>query len=358
MPIILNKAPKGDPNFDNVSLLMHMDGAQGSQSFIDSSSNNYIVTANGNAQIDTTIKQLGTGSAAFDGNGDYITIPDDAMLNFSSSDDFTIEGWIYFNSLSDGVALVSKGTSGTSGWTLYYYSGTLYFGVPYISNDISATFNPSLNTWYYLACSRQSGTVRLFIDGIKVAELSNSLTYSSISPVSIGLSHSNNYLNGYVDEIRITKGVARYTSNFTPPTEPFGNTNKITKFKFLKGGNKKINFTKIPIAQVIFDPFTTGVSGPTSFSYIGGLGNTNALNQAIYQPSQNRIVYYFHPGCGDCVMIYYDLLSNKFTFKDSSTVYTKEPSSALTANNWSRVPDNVIVNLNSSGPTVNILPPA
>lgn len=219
-PILLSES---DPYFNNVSLLLHMDGTQGSQSFTDSSSNNYTVTANGNAQIDTTIKQFGTGSASFDGDGDYIVIPDDTSLNFSSSDDFTIEGWIYFNSLSDGIALISKGQNGTQGWTLYYYSGTLYLGVPYVSNDISATFTPSLNTWYYLACSRQSGTVRLFIDGIKVAESSNSVTYSSVSPARIGFSHSNNYLNGYVDEIRITKGIGRYTANFTPPTVPFPN---------------------------------------------------------------------------------------------------------------------------------------
>lgn len=138
--------------------------------------------------------------------------------------------------------------------------------------------------------------------------------------------------------------------------KPDSLSNKRTIFK--KNGSNKIIFKK-PIAQVFFDPFTTVVNGPTSF--VGSLGNSNALNQAQYEnelPLFERVVYYRHPGCGDCVILYYDILLSKFTFKDSSTVYTKEPSSTLTTDNWSRVPDNVIVNINSSGPTVNILPPA
>lgn len=204
-----------DPYQDNVSLLLHMDQNQ----FVDLSYNNFAITPFGNAKSSTQVVKYGDTAAYFDGTGDYIAISDNISLNFNTTDDFTIEGWIRFNSLEDGVALVSKGTNLTSsGWTLYYYQGLLYFGRPYISNDISGTFTPSLNTWYHLACTRNSGTIRLFVDGVQISSASNSLNYTTTENLSIGRSHSDNFLNGYTDDIRITKGVARYTTTFTPPS--------------------------------------------------------------------------------------------------------------------------------------------
>lgn len=211
-----------DPFGANVSLLLHMNGGNGSTSFIDSSLNVFSVTANGGAQISATQSKYGGASGNFDGSGDYITVANNNALNFNSTDNFTIEGWIYFNSLQDGVALVSKGTNSTqSGWTLYYFMGELYFGKPYVSNDVNGIFIPSLNTWYHLACTRNSNFIRLFVNGNQIASSSNSVAYTTTEVLRIGYSHSNNFLNGYVDDLRITKGVARYTSNFTPPTSQF-----------------------------------------------------------------------------------------------------------------------------------------
>jgi hypothetical protein len=158
-------------------------------------------------------------SILFDGNGDYLTVNDNTKLNFNTSDNFTVEGWIKFASLQDGVPLISKGTNSTnSGWTLYYYSNILYFGIPYVSNDISATFNPTLNVWYHICCTRNNGTIRLFINGNLVAtESSNTKNYTTIEQLRVGFSHSGHFLNGNVTQVRITKGVARYTASFSPP---------------------------------------------------------------------------------------------------------------------------------------------
>ena len=215
-------AQNSDPYFSNVSLLLKGDGTNNSTSFIDSSNNNYTVTGFGNAKISTVQSKFGGSSIYFDGNGDYITIPSDSNTNFGVSEDFTVEGWIYFNTDGGGgtAALISKGSQLTnSGWTFYHYFGSLFFGIPYVSNDIQASFSPVKDTWYHLACTRDSvGTIRLFVNGTLVAtQVGNTKNYSSSEVVRLGYSHSNNFLNGYVDDVRVTKGIARYTGSFTPP---------------------------------------------------------------------------------------------------------------------------------------------
>lgn len=210
-----------DPYFSNVALLLRGTGTALERFILDESGNSFITNIFDNTSLSSTVKKYGTYSIKFDGGGDYFTVPNNAKLNFGTSDDFTIEGWIYYNSLLNGVALISKGTNSTnSGWTLYYAENKLYFGIPYISNDINGAFNPSINTWYHLACTRQSGTIRLFVDGILVATVAgNNKNYSSSEVLRVGKSHGGFDLNGHVDDLRITKGVARYTANFTPPTE-------------------------------------------------------------------------------------------------------------------------------------------
>jgi len=86
----------GDANFADVSLLLHGDGTSGSTTFTDSSSNAVVVTANGNAQIDTAIKKFGTGSIQFDGTGDYLTTSTNSAFGYGAGD-FTIEFFLYLN---------------------------------------------------------------------------------------------------------------------------------------------------------------------------------------------------------------------------------------------------------------------
>lgn len=353
------KRQDNDPFFNNVSLLLHMDGVNGSTTFTDSSKNNFQLTAFGNAQISTSVKKYGDGSAYFDGIGDYLDLPVNAIQ--FNADDFTIEFWVYPTRTGSHTCVANWGCN--SNMTIFFAVETNSGAVVYLNGDGPYITGGSIQTnqWQHVALVRQGSNMRAYINGVQAGStynIGNTAINTIVDNIRIGRDTANFYCNqpleGYMNDLRITTGVARYTGNFTPPTAPFPDRRELKRTIFKKNGSNKIIFKK-PIAQV-FDPFTTVVSGPTSFSY-GILGNTNALNQARYDPSQNRIVYYRHPGCGDCVMIYYDLLSNKFYFKDSATIYSKEPSSTLTTDNWSRIPDNVIVNINSSGPTVNILPP-
>jgi hypothetical protein len=172
----------------------------------------------GNAQISTAQSKFGGSSIAFDGTGDYLTSPNNQWVTFGTSD-FTMEAWIYWNTLDSGSAIFWG--SGV-GWTLYIYpNNKLQWGRTTPQSPVNLlTGNTTLATgqWYHIAVTRASGTVRLFVNGVVDGSISDTADYNAAGALQLGISHSNNFLNGYVDDLRITKGFARYTANFTPPT--------------------------------------------------------------------------------------------------------------------------------------------
>jgi len=186
----------------------------------------HTVTANGNAQIDTADKKFGTGSGLFDGN-DYLSIPDDADFDFGSGD-FTIECWCYVTNTASRT-IISKWTSGQLSWFLG--AGAAGYGF-YISstgaNSVLAcplTSWPSTNTWFHIAVCRDGADLRLFVDGTQSGStynISTTTLFNGSGIVTIGDdANSNPGFYGQIDDVRITKAVARYTANFTPPTAAF-----------------------------------------------------------------------------------------------------------------------------------------
>jgi hypothetical protein len=204
----------------NTSLLLNFTNA----SILDSTAKNDLETV-GDAQVSTSVKKFGTGSMAFDGTGDYLvsySSPTALLMNFGTGD-FTIEMWLYFSSTSGNQGIVDNASSISSAlsgkWFLYKdSSGNLIFGEHNVGAILSYSWSPSTSTWYFIAVSRSGGTIKMFINGTSVASASNSTNFSSAGGVQVGIMASINPLNGYIDDLRITKGVARYTSNFTPPS--------------------------------------------------------------------------------------------------------------------------------------------
>jgi hypothetical protein len=174
----------------------------------------------GNAQISTSVKKFGTGSMAFDGSGDYIVEP--TNLNFGyGTGNFTIEFWLYLN--STGLqTVVSNLSSGSSTNPHIYISTTIRYYTAGADRITGATL--STGQWYHIALCRASGSTRLFVDGTQSGSTySDANNYGASAPLGIGTywegtPSASNTLNGYIDDLRITKGVARYTANFTPPT--------------------------------------------------------------------------------------------------------------------------------------------
>ena len=218
----LNQTPT-DPNFANVSLLLHGDGTNGSQTIIDSSAAARTVTVFGNAQISTAQSKFGGASIAFDGTGDYITLASNAAFGYGTGD-FTWEMWFRASSTSSGYLMDHTGGNAgilafTSGNKVSYFNTTVGTAGALYNTGSGAV---SANTWYHIAVCRASGTTKLFLDGVEKSSQADSHNYptAGIGFGSFSLANSFFY-NGFFDDIRITKGVARYTANFTPPTAPF-----------------------------------------------------------------------------------------------------------------------------------------
>ena len=210
----------GDPYFENVVLLLHADGTNGSTTFTDNSPSPKTITAFGNAQISTTSPKFGTGAALFDGSGDYLTIPADSGLNFGT-DPFTIEWFGRFNSVSGIQYFFDIGLNGTMARLM---NGNTLLVIATTAVVISATITTLVaNTYYHFALTRSGSSWNFYVDGISVASGTDTRAAgSSVGVLSIGQYGGGGFnFNGRMDEIRITKGVARYTSNFTPPTQAF-----------------------------------------------------------------------------------------------------------------------------------------
>ena len=217
-----------DPYFANVSLLLHMDGSNGSTTFTDSSNNAVSVTANGNAQISTAQNKFGGSSGSF--SAGHIITPASSLFDFGTGD-FCIEFWCYFNSVASNQRLGGGDlqSGGNFNWAIYttssgqldYYLGTGSTWDIAAAKSIGAI---STGQWYHVALVRNGTTFTGYLDGVSGSSTTSSasLATNSTNGAFFGTQGSSNY-DGYLDDIRITKGVARYTSNFTPPTAAFPN---------------------------------------------------------------------------------------------------------------------------------------
>lgn len=221
-----------DGDFTDVSLLLKGEGTNGSTTIVDSSPSPKSVAALNGAQISTAQSKFGSASIAFDGVNDY--------LSSTSSDfavgtgDFTAEAFFYINSFNNFNTVIGtrKGAiNSATGWTIGC-TGTpggpfnSYAPFFYTNSVVQGAANLlSPNTWYHLAVSREGSTIRLFLDGTIVATSSNTQNLTD-DVLFVGAQQNVNtaiqeLLNGYIDEVRVTKGVARYTENFDVPTAPF-----------------------------------------------------------------------------------------------------------------------------------------
>lgn len=194
-------------------------------SIIDTSMSINAETVN-NAQVSTAVKKYGTGSIAFDGTDDYVLVPSSTALDFNTGD-FTVEAWVYFSSLTTSRLIFDRWATGNAGgWQLYWRSTgtslTFYIGSAIVIQD-SSTTRITTSTWYHIAVTRASGTVRLFVNGTLAGSATNTASLSSTLPLALGIQYTTltNDLSGYIDDVRITKGLARYTSAFTAPTAAF-----------------------------------------------------------------------------------------------------------------------------------------
>ena len=173
-----------------------------------------------------------TGSVLFDGTGDYLQTTTNVSDFQFGSGDFTIESWVYksTNGSNNYDGLCAYGDSGTQGWFLEISDAR---GIVWWSGSgiiLQYDIDVSKNTWHHISVTRSNGTNRLFLNGIIVAENTTAVSVPTTGTnfyVGYYSTSGNYYFNGYISNLRILKGTALYTSDFTPPVhelQPIGDT--------------------------------------------------------------------------------------------------------------------------------------
>lgn len=241
--------PGGDPHWANVVMLLHCDGANGSTTITDSSASAKAVSANGGASLSTSSPLYGSASASLPSGG-WLEVPESSDLLFADllfgGSDFTVELSARFraNPVSSGgdygICLIGQTYVASSGrrWMIHiagadlsnctvYAAAYNIFGVE--SKAQATGVNLALNTRHQFAMSRNGNFLRLFINGASVATTAvpGFAMGTARRPLMIGRFNDSTYsyfMDGDIDEVRITNGVGRYVDSYTPQTDPFPNS--------------------------------------------------------------------------------------------------------------------------------------
>lgn len=237
-------------------LLLHCDGTNGSTTFTDSAASKG-VTAAGNAKVSTAQYKFGGASGLFDGSGDYLTLTDSDDWNFGTGD-FTIDFWVRFNTLPDvekAVALFSQMSDALHRVSFYIYNdaGTYIYRVynyngAMIINLTGTSPGFSTGVWYHIALVRSGNNFYIYQNGVQCMSMQDADAWPDYAAnFNIGYqpyTGAESYLNGYIDEFRVSKGIARWTSNFTvPATEYSAESSKTLNlyYKDDKGKEYRLN---------------------------------------------------------------------------------------------------------------------
>ena len=237
--------------------LLHFDGADASTTFTDESGKT--VTPNGTAQLDTAQKVFGTASGLLDGNSDYLTWDDSADFS-PGTGAFTIDFRIRINALGAYNTVIDMRTGDNA--TVNDMAFGVQWGAsgkPYVyglgngagATELATAF--STNTWYHVALVGNGGadgsrTVKCYINGVLADGVTVTCNYNlNLNRLVLGTyALKNNYFyNGWIEEFRFSKGIQRWTSDFTPPTAAYAPASGPTNLKSyntnLKANIKSIN---------------------------------------------------------------------------------------------------------------------
>lgn len=222
-------APPNGGNDASVVLLAHFEGANGATAFANSAASGPAMTALGNAQISTAQFKYGGSALFLDGSGDAVSMVSSTALDLTA--DFTIDFWARWNSVAGNQEILcfNQNASFMCAQRLSLASGVLKFlsSANGTSQNISDTVvhSPSTGVWYHYSVNRSGNTYWISVNGAQVATFTNSglpITTSAADLIgAIDNSGPVNSFNGWIEEFRVTKGVARWTANFTPPARPY-----------------------------------------------------------------------------------------------------------------------------------------
>jgi len=211
---------------DYTVLCLHFDGPDGSTDVRDCAGR-HSPTVAGTAVIDTAQSKFGGSSLWMDGNSDFATIADSADWAMGTGD-FTVDLWARFDDIAANRALWDQMVTTANRWGAYYdpVAKKLLFRVTasnIVTVEVLGSADLAADTWYHLALERASNAYTWYADGTGCA-MSGTPDADTIAdlaaPLRVGR-YNTAYMLGWIDEFRISKGLARYGGTFTPPTEPY-----------------------------------------------------------------------------------------------------------------------------------------
>jgi hypothetical protein len=215
-----------DPYFANVSLLLPMNGTNGSTTFTDASSNTLTVTVSGSAQISTAQSKWGGASGLFAGDGDHLAA---TLATALSTGAYTVECWAYITSRPTNTHIASIGDYRYATGIQFYLNTSGYIGSFGDNGGVSilGATAAALNTWHHLAWVQNGSTLTQYLNGTQDGSATSTLNLSD-AIVRIAANYydgahrtGGGNVQGHLDDFRLTRGVARWTANFTPPAAAF-----------------------------------------------------------------------------------------------------------------------------------------
>ena len=288
-----------DPYFNYVTALLHGDGTNGAQNntFLDSSTNNFTITRNGNTTQGTFSPYGNNWSNYFDGSGDYLELASNSAFNMNTY--CCLEAWVCYTTIGTSTIIVCRDSSYLLAYNFTAIGGTANKFVFTINNGsswqaVSSTTTPVAGVWYHVVGIKDNTTLRIYINGTQentAAFSGTAVTGSNV--MGIGANQNTQNMAGYVSNTRLvlgaSSGVLPYTSNFTSPTTPLtavSGTVLLTcqSNRFIDNSSNNFTITKFGDTSIqCFSPFSP--SAAYSTSVIGGSGYFDGSGDYLTAPS-------------------------------------------------------------------------
>ena len=344
--LVKGSGTRTDAFASSLVLAIPMDGANNGTTFTDESANirgsgsAKAITRFGNTKTLTAQSKFYGSSGFFDGTGDYLRVPASSDFTYGTGD-FTFEAWIY-PTISADQLIYAQTSSGNNFINISLAPTTNYLSAQINSsgagNNVVTTIPVTLNAWNHIAVTRQSAVVNLFINGILGGSGTRNidLSLASIQPTIGTYSHTSALnFNGYIQDFRIYKGLAKYTANFTPPVFNNGTLTNGPTYSSANGGAIVLDGTNDKVVV----PYTSSLN-PSNLTLSSWFKRTSAgfYSHPANLPIANGTWVPPYITYGLEFTASTDEISFTLSFTDNNLSYTTAPASAaLAVGSWVNV---------------------
>ena len=282
------------------------------------------VTVNGDAKLSTAVKKFGTASLALNGTGDYLSLAPSNDFKFGTGN-FTIETWLYRNNVNGNQYVFDLRTPTNSSLPLLYFAATSLVYYANGANRIIGTVSSTL-TWLHIALVRDGSNNMLFVNGTQLGSTWVDSTDMPQGGLTIGASYiGTSPFNGYFDDFRVSKGLARYTTDFIAPTSAFlGDTSAVLLLHF----NGTDGSTAIVDDGVTFVDIRSSSGGTTTELLVADYSDFGAEIRSI----GSACVYGNYGAYGDGVGVIAYLIGQNLAYIGNGGSDINDPTTVIQAN--------------------------